>query len=89
MPKTYVQARFSARAESYSDSPARLLGLNPFSMYRQFDFKWICFRSRAKISARLTGLKFSTESGSKCGCESTWTYVDTNPNNYMRIEFVV
>ena len=32
--------------------------LNPSPCNRQFDFKRICFRSRAKISARLAGLKF-------------------------------
>ena len=34
-------------------------GLNPSPCNRQFDFKRICLRSRAEVSARLTGLKFA------------------------------
>ena len=33
-------------------------GLNPSPCNRQFDFKRICFRSRAEVSTRLTRLKF-------------------------------
>ena len=32
--------------------------LNPSPCNRQFDFKRICFRGRAEVSTRLTGLKF-------------------------------
>ena len=38
--------------------PAFQPGLKKSPRNRQFDFKRICFRSRAEISARLAGLKF-------------------------------
>jgi len=37
-----------------------IFGLNLSPCNRQFDFKWNFFRSRAEISARLTGLKLQT-----------------------------
>ena len=43
---------FSARAELRP-------GLNPSSCNRQFDFKRICLRSRAEVSARLTRAEIS------------------------------
>ena len=43
---------FSARAELRP-------GLNSSPCNRQFDFKRICLRRRAEVSARSTGLKFA------------------------------
>ena len=63
---SHIVSCFSARAEIpfqlhviFSDFLARLSGLNPSPCNRQFDFKRICFRSRAEVSNRLTGPKFA------------------------------
>ena len=62
---SHIVSCFSARAEIpfqlheiFSDFLARLPGLNPSPCNRHFDFKRICFRSWAAVSAQLTGLKF-------------------------------
>ena len=47
-----------ARAENISPVCYFQPGLNPSPCNRQFDFKRICFRGRAEVSTRLTGLKF-------------------------------
>ena len=55
---SHIVSFFSARDEilfrlhdNFSDFLARLAGLNPSPCNRQFDFKRICFTSRAEISA--------------------------------------
>ena len=46
------------RARIFSPGWIAPPGLNPSPCNRQFDFKRICFRSRAEVSNWLTGLKF-------------------------------
>ena len=53
-----ILARFEQTGLGFSARAELRPGLNPSPCNRQFDFKRICFRSRAEVSTRLTGLKF-------------------------------
>ena len=56
-----ILARFENTGLGFSARAELRPGLNPSPCNRQFDFKRICFRSRAEISARLAELKFQAE----------------------------
>ena len=57
-PGLKILARFGQTRLGFSDQAELHSGLKKSPCNRQFDFKRICFRSRAEISARLAGLKF-------------------------------
>ena len=57
-PGLKILARFEQTGLGFSARAELRPGLNPSPCNRQFDFKRICFRSRAEVSARLTRLKF-------------------------------
>ena len=59
LPGLKILARFEQTGLGFSARAELRPGLNHSPCNRQFDFKRICFRSRAEVSARLTGLKFA------------------------------
>ena len=58
LPGLKILARFEQTGLGFSAQAELHPGLNPSPCNRQFDFKRICFRSRAEVSTWLTGLKF-------------------------------
>ena len=59
LPGLKILARFEQTGLGFSARAELRPGLNPSPCNRQFDFKRNCFRSRAEVSTRLTGLKFA------------------------------
>ena len=59
LPGLKILARFEQTGLGFSARAELRPGLNPSPCNRQFDFKRICFRSQAEVSARLTRLKFT------------------------------
>ena len=57
-PGLKILARFGQTGLGFSAQAELHPGLKKSPCNRQFDFERICFRSRAEVSARLTGLKF-------------------------------
>ena len=55
LPGLKILARFEQTGLGFSARAELRPGLNPSPCNRQFDFKRICLRSRAEVSARLTG----------------------------------
>ena len=56
-----ILARFAETGLGFSARAKLRPGLDPSPCNRQFDFKRICFRIRAEISARFAGLKLQPE----------------------------
>ena len=59
LPGLKILARFTKTGLGFSALAELCPGLNSSPCNRQFDFKRICFRSRAEVSTPSTGLKFA------------------------------
>ena len=77
-PGLKILARFEQTGLGFSARAELRPGLNPSPCNRQFDFKRICLRSRAEVSARLTRWNFSPGWNSPCNQALKQTNKQTN-----------